>query len=45
MAWSGREDFPNIREWSGSPSGSPGVVGMTSRMSGSVRDVLPEVRE
>ena len=45
MSGRGREDLLDVREWSGSPPGSPGVVGRTSRMSKSGREALPEVRE
>ena len=55
MSGGGREAFTNNREWSGTlsdvqersgdPSGSPGVVGRSSWMSGSSREALLEVRE
>ena len=55
MSISGREALPDVRERSGSPPGCPGVigsplgrplvVGMPSRMSGSSRAALPDVRE
>ena len=38
-----REAFPVIREWSGGPLGCPGVVGRSSRMSGSCREALTDV--
>ena len=37
MFGSGREALLDIREWSGGPPGCPGVVGRSSRMSGSGR--------
>ena len=52
MSGSGREFFPNVREWSEGPPSSPGVVGRPYRMSGSLfrmtgsgRLALPNVRE
>ena len=55
MSESGRETYPDIREWSGCPPGCPAVVGRPSwmslrggrpfRMSGSCRVTLPDVRE
>ena len=45
MSGRGREDLLDVREWSGSPPGSPGVVGRTSRMSKSGREALQDVRE
>ena len=46
------EDLPDVREWSenphgnlGGPLGLPGVVGSLSRMSGSGRKILPDIRE
>ena len=38
MSVSGREALPDVREWSGCPSGCPGVVGKPSRMSRSGRE-------
>ena len=37
--------LPNVREWSGGPPKSPGVFGCPSRMSGSGRETLSDVRE
>ena len=55
MSGSGREDLPNVREWSGGPSGYPGVVrrpslmtgsvGRPSLMTGSCREALSEARK
>ena len=52
MSGSGRETLPDIREWSSNPPECPKVVekssrmfGRPSRMSGSVRKDLPNVRE
>ena len=45
MSGSGRESLPDVLEWSGGPPGCPGVVGKTSRMSGSGREILLDVRE
>ena len=55
MSRSGRKTLPAVWEWwealpdawelSGGPPGCPGVVGWPSRMSGSVRKALPDVRE
>ena len=55
MSGSGREDLPDIREWSGGPPGYPGVVGRPSRISRSGQETprmslcgweaLPDVRE
>ena len=45
MSGSGREDFPDVREWLGCSRGFSGVVGRPSRMSGSVREALSDVRE
>ena len=44
MTVSGLEAFQDIRESSGGPPVCPGVVGKPSRMSGSGREVLPDVR-
>ena len=41
--WS--EDLSDVREWLGSPPGSPGLVGIPTRISGSGREVLHYVRE
>ena len=41
--WS--EALPDVRECSGVPPGCPGVVGRPSRMSGSGRETLLDVRE
>ena len=40
-----RKDLKDVWEWSGGTPGSPGVVGRTSRMSGSGWEALPDVRE
>ena len=45
MSGSGQEALPNVREWSGGPPGCPGVVGMSSQMSGSGQESLSDVRE
>ena len=45
MYRSGREALPHLREWSGVPPASLGVVGRSSQMFGSGREVLPDVRE
>ena len=59
MSWSGRDTLPNVRddfsdvrEWSGDPLRFVGVVGMPYQMSGthfwksrSGRDALPDVQE
>ena len=55
MSRSGRDVFPVVRqcsvavpdvwEWSGVPLGSPGVVRRPSRMSGSGREALADLRE
>ena len=52
MPGSNRVDLPDIRKWSGGPPGSlcgpagyPGVVGRSSRMSGSGWEALPDVQE
>ena len=37
--------LPKVREWSGGPPEGLGVVGITSKRSGSGRESLPEVRE
>ena len=44
MSGSGRQAIPNVREWSGGPLGSPGVVGRPFRMSGCGREALPDDR-
>ena len=41
---SGQEALLKVRDWSGGPHGSPGVVGRPSRRSGSGREALPEFR-
>ena len=33
MSWSGREALPDVRKWSGCPTGYPGVVERPFRMS------------
>ena len=43
MTGSDREALPEVREWSGSPPGCPGVVGRPSRKSGILQEFLPEV--
>ena len=45
MTGSGLEAITDDREWSGGPSGCPGVVGSLSRVSGCGRETLPDVRE
>ena len=45
LSGSGWEALTDVRDWSGSPRGCPGVVGRQSRMSGSGREVRGEVRE
>ena len=55
MSGSGREDFsdvlecwedlPNVRKYSGHPLGCLGVIGNLSRMSGSGREALSDVRD
>ena len=52
MSGNSRETLREVREWSGDHPGCPRVVVMHSRMSGSgrealldVRDALPHVRE
>ena len=45
MFRSGRESLADVREWSGGPPGCPGVVGRPSKMSGSGREGLLDVRE
>ena len=52
MTDSGREALSDVREWTGGPPESPGVVGSfyrksekPSRMSGSGRVAFPDVRE
>ena len=44
MSGSCREVIPNVREWAGVPSGCPGVIRRPSRMSGSDREALPNIR-
>ena len=44
MFESGRETFPDVREWSGGPPECPGVVGRPSRMSERGLETLPDVR-
>ena len=43
MFGSGREALKDVRERSGGPPVSPGVVGRSSRMSGSGREALQDV--
>ena len=43
MFGSGREAFPDVREWLGGLPGRPGVIGRPSRMSASDRDVLEDL--
>ena len=45
MSESGQEAHPDVREWSGGPPGSPGLIGRTTRMSVSGRQALANVRE
>ena len=42
MTGSHREAFPDVREWSGSPTGCPGVVGRPSWMSINGREAIPD---
>ena len=44
MSGSGREAMKDVREWSGGPPVCPIIVGRSDRMSGSVREALPDVR-
>ena len=37
------EVLPDVREGSGGPPGYPGVVGRSSRMSGSGQETIPDV--
>ena len=39
------EALPDVREWSGGPTGGLGVIGRPSLMSGSGWEALPNVRE
>ena len=43
MSGSCWEALQDVREWSEGPPGFPGVVGRPSRMSGSGREILPDV--
>ena len=45
MSVSFREDLPDVQEWSGGPLRCPGVVGRLSRMTGSGREALLDVRD
>ena len=45
MCGNGREARPDIRKWSGDTSGYPGVVGRHFRISLSIWETLPDVRE
>ena len=40
-----REANPDVREWSGGPLRSPGVVGKPTRLSGGGQEALPDVLE
>ena len=44
MSVSGREDLPDIWQWSGGPPECPGVFRRIVRMSGSGREAVPDVR-
>ena len=44
MSGSEREALHHVREWSTGPLGCPGMVGRPSKMSGSGREALPDVR-
>ena len=44
MPESGWLALPDVQEWSGGPAGCLAMVGKPSRMSGSVRETLPDVR-
>ena len=39
------ESLPFVREWSGGHSGCPEVLGRPSRMSGSGRETIPDLRK
>ena len=45
MSGSCREALMDVQEWSGGPSGCPGVFWRSSRMSESGRETLSAVRE
>ena len=45
MSGGGQEILPDVWEWSGDPPGCPGVVDRPSRMSGSGREAIADVRE
>ena len=45
MSGSVRDALLDVKECSEGPPRCPGVVGRTSRMSGSGREALPDVRE
>ena len=45
MSASGWEAFPDVRERSDSTPGCPGVVERPSRLFGSGRETLPNVRD
>ena len=44
MSGNGVEAIRDVSEWSGGPPECPGVVMKTSKMSGSGREELPDVR-
>ena len=45
MSGSGWLALPEVLNWSGGPPRCPGMVGRPSRMSDSVREAIPNVRE
>ena len=45
MSGSGREDLPDVREWSRGPPGCPGVIGRPTQMFASGRESLSNVQE
>ena len=45
MSRSGREAHPDVREWSEDPPRFLRVVGRPTRVFGSDREALPDVRE
>ena len=45
MSRSDQEAICDVREWSGRPSGCPGLVGRPSRMTGSGLEALQHIRK
>ena len=45
MSRSGRVTLPDVLKWSGGPHECSGVVGTSSRISGSFQEALPDIRE